>query len=190
MTPGPAEAADLEEAIYEVFRLNRLVDGLLTLVRADSARPAAGAVDAAAAVRERAANWDPLAAEQQVAIEVQAPGSAPVLAVEEALPQILDNLLANAQRFAPPGTTIWLTVEQEGDHTLLSVADEGPGIPKAERDRAFDRFWRAGGPADDDGFGLGLAIVQRLVHASGGQVRLHERPGGGLLVTITLRNPT
>ncbi len=65
----------------------------------------------------------------------------------------------------------------------MTVADEGPGLPPTERERAFDRFWRRSG---GDGFGLGLPIVRRLVEANGGTVTLDEAPTGGLEATVTL----
>lgn len=183
----PDDASELAAATHEVLRLGRLVDGLLTLARAEGAQPAATPVDAADCVRQRAAAWEPLAAEQGVALRVAGVDHADVLAVEGALDQVLDNLLANALRLAPDGSTITMATTRDHHSTMLTVADEGPGMTPEQRGRAFDRFWRSPG-GDRDGFGLGLAIVDRLVRASGGQIRLEEAPGGGLLARITLRS--
>lgn len=188
LTATPDERVELMAAIEEVVRLNRLVDGLLTLVRAESARPATTPVDAAEALRERAAVWEPLATEQDVRLGVETPTTAEVLAVDGALGQVLDNLIANALRYAPPGSTITLTVGRSAGRTVLTVADEGPGMSAEQRERAFDRFWRDSTDHDEGGFGLGLAIVRRLVRASGGDVRLDEAPGGGLSVRVSLRS--
>ncbi|MFD8050103.1 ATP-binding protein [Streptomyces sp. Tu102] len=86
-------------------------------------------------------------------------------------------------RVSPPGTAITLA---RAPGTDLHVIDQGPGMPEADRERAFDRFWRAS-DSHHDGTGLGLPIVRHLVHASGGQITLHAAPGGGLDAHVRLR---
>jgi hypothetical protein len=109
-----------------------------------------------------------------------------VWAVPGALEQVLDNLLENALRFAPVGSSVELAVRQAEGWVELHVTDQGPGMPADQRERAFDRFWR--GPASDrEGTGLGLAIVRQLLEASGGTAELHPNPGGGLDAVAHLR---
>ena len=98
--------------------------------------------------------------------------------------QVLDNLLANALEVAPPGSTIDVTAARAHGWIEVRVLDRGPGMSPDEIARAFDRFWRAG--ANEAGFGLGLAIVQRLVHADGGEIDLRPRAGGGLEAIVRL----
>jgi len=94
--------------------------------------------------------------------------------------RILSNLLENALRYAPPGPPIELTVRQEGPFLLFSVADRGPGIPVAERERIFEPFYRPAGSQPDAGrAGLGLSIARRLAEMQGGFLRYEERQGGG-----------
>ncbi|WP_322784941.1 sensor histidine kinase [Streptomyces justiciae] len=97
--------------------------------------------------------------------------------------QIIDNLVANALRVSPPGTTITLARTPGSE---LHVVDQGPGMPASERERAFDRFWRAS-DTHHDGTGLGLPIVRHLVTASGGEITLNAAPGGGLDAHVRLR---
>ncbi len=127
-----------------------------------------------------------LAAEQYVALYISGPPVGPVWAIPGALEQIVDNLLANALRVSPPGTTITL---RRAPGTALHVIDQGPGMSDADRERAFDRFWRSS-DSHHDGTGLGLPIVRHLVHTSGGTISLHPAPGTGLDARIRLRPVT
>ena len=182
----PDAGGDLRAAVAETGRLARLVDGLLTLARAEAAPTRREVVDAAAVVADRQAAWAPLAAEQDVQLTVQPGPPAPVWAVPGALEQVLDNLLANALRIAPPGSQIHLSVQPVGGWVELHVTDQGPGMPAEQRERAFDRFWRAP-TSDQDGTGLGLAIVRQLLEASGGTAELRPNPAGGLDAVVRLR---
>jgi two-component system OmpR family sensor kinase len=108
---------------------------------------------------------------------------------EMLLRQILMNLMSNASRHTPPGTTVELSldVEQESSHVLLCVSDDGPGMTPDELAHAYDRFWRAEpGRGPTGGTGLGLAIVRSSVLALGGTIVMESLPGSGLAVTIRL----
>jgi signal transduction histidine kinase len=181
----PAAARQrLEAADGELDRLGRLTDGLLTLARADGDADVV-TVDLAATARERAAEWRPLADEGGVALVVEAPPTAPVLAVAGAAEQIVDNYVDNALDVAPAGSTLRITVEPDPSGVALHVVDEGPGLADDQRARAFDRFWQAGG--GPGGTGLGLAISHRLATASGARVELRRAPGGGVDAVATFR---
>ncbi|MEV4642035.1 HAMP domain-containing sensor histidine kinase [Actinoplanes sp. NPDC049548] len=183
----PAAHDSLAEAVAETDRLARMVQGLLALARLDNTAADRVPVDADAVIEDRAASWAPFAAEQDVTIDVRGTAVGPVQAVDGALEQVLDNLLANALRVAPPGSTLTIDRRLDGDGmAAVHVIDQGPGMSPADRRRAFDRFWRAPGSADD-GSGLGLAIVERLIRASGGQISLEQAPGTGLDAGIRLR---
>jgi signal transduction histidine kinase len=177
-----ATAAELAGAQEEIGRLTRLVNGLLTVARAEhsTATPARIAVHAVAA--DRAAAWRPAAEERGVTLTIVSPVPVTVQAVDGHLEQILDNLLANALEAVPSGGTITLTVEATAALAWVTVADTGRGMTAAQQQAAFRRF-TTGSPG---GTGLGLAIVDRLVTANGGTVSLADTPGGGLTVTIEL----
>ena len=106
------------------------------------------------------------------------------------LGQILDNLLANADRFAPANTAIELEVMADDGRAIVRVIDHGPGVPREWRERVFDRFVRATGPSDPKGrrgSGLGLSIVRGLVEAQGGTVSLEPQGSGvGAVFRFTL----
>jgi signal transduction histidine kinase len=107
------------------------------------------------------------------------------------LEQILDNLIDNAidaltdPSAGPCGGSIRISATATETGTLLTVADDGPGMTAQERSRAFLRYTTG----SQNGTGLGLAIVHRLVTANGGAIRLATTPGGGLTVEIELPGP-
>ncbi len=176
---------EFEGALEELERLSALVDGLLTLARADRAASTPAELDVAAGLEERVDAWSALAEEQQVRLVARVEGRLHALATPGRLEQVLDNLLANALAVAPAGSNIELIAARSGPWVEIRVRDRGPGMSSEEIAHAFDRFWRAG--ADEAGFGLGLAIVQRLVHADGGEIELQAREGGGLEAILRLR---
>ncbi|MGC5034189.1 sensor histidine kinase [Streptomyces sp. DT190] len=180
---------DVEQATAEVVRMNRLVNGLLVLARAEAKVSAAEPLALMDVVRERLAVWRPAADERGVAITLTggADGRTAVLASPGHPDQMLDNVLSNALEVSPDGATITVRVEPRGEAVEVSVLDEGPGMTDGEKSRAFDRFWRGRGLTGRTGSGLGLAVVRQLATDDGGTVALRDAPGGGLCVTIALR---
>jgi signal transduction histidine kinase len=191
----PAPGADLRA---EVDRLGRLVDDLLLLARADEGDPGLRRrepVELASLLAEAAAGC------AGARVPVVPPAGDPQWTIGDpaGLRRVVDNLLSNAVRYA--GTRVILSLRRAGQRVLISVADDGPGIPPADRDRVFQRFTRLDGARarDAGGAGLGLAIVQELVRMHGGSVTLADAglgplagrgsagvAGGGLLVTVNL----
>ncbi|MGW6790596.1 sensor histidine kinase [Streptomyces chartreusis] len=182
---APAAHDSLDEAISETERLGRMIQGLLSLARLESTATTPEAADLDAVIADRSATWAPYAAEHLVHITTAGSPAGHVWAIPGALEQILDNLLANALRVSPPGTTITLTTRRTPHRIELHVIDQGPGMSAAERQRAFDRFWRAS-DTHHDGTGLGLPIVDQLTRASGGHVTLEPAPATGLDAVVHL----
>ncbi len=193
----PETAHELAGALDELARLSRLVDGLLTVARAENVVPVPTAVDVAEVASERVVAWHPVADDRSIVLIATAagPGSglgsalgvgrsagAPVLAWigEGHLEQILDNLIANALEALSPGTMVRLTTSATAAGVQITVADNGPGMSAEDRERAFLRFTTS----SPNGTGLGLAIVHRLATSNGGTARLDETTGGGLTVTL------
>ncbi|GGJ20618.1 sensor histidine kinase [Streptomyces brasiliensis] len=166
----------------EVDRMGRLVDELLTLARLDQ-RPELRLrnVDVSRLVRDAAE--DLRVQQPDRPVTVTADGSLLVRADESGLRQVLGNLLTNVRTHTPAEVPVRLGVERADGTVRLSVADEGPGLTEDDASRIFDRFFRAGGGA---GTGLGMAIVQGVVRAHGGEVTVRTAPGEGLAVTVTL----
>ncbi|GAA5027771.1 sensor histidine kinase [Streptomyces siamensis] len=166
----------------EVDRMGRLVDELLTLARLDQ-RPELRFrnIDLSRLVRDAAE--DLRAQQPERPVTVGADGTLLVHADESGLRQVLGNLVGNVRTHTPADVPVRLGVEREDGVVRLCVADEGPGLPEEDAARIFDRFFRTGGGA---GSGLGMAIVQGVVTAHGGEVAVRTAPGRGLAVTVTL----
>ncbi|MEO8266998.1 MAG: ATP-binding protein [Ilumatobacteraceae bacterium] len=184
-TDPTAARGDIEAASEETERLQRLVEGLLMLARADQGTVKTQPIDVADIVTERAAIWAPLADERGVTVTAGRITSLTARAVPGALEQIVDNYIDNALNASMPGNEITVSALGDDDWATIHVADRGPGMPTDQLAHAFDRFWRSASTTHD-GSGLGLAIVRQLAEASGGDVALANREGGGLDASVRL----
>jgi len=193
----PDTGHELAGALDELARLSRLVDGLLTVARAENVVPVPVAVDVAEVTRERVVAWHPVADDRSIVLVATAAGAGSGLGSalgvgrsggtlvlawigEGHLEQILDNLIANALDALSPGHLVRLTTSPTAAGVRITVTDNGPGMSAEDRERAFLRFTTS----SPNGTGLGLAIVHRLATSNGGTARLDETPGGGLTVTL------
>jgi signal transduction histidine kinase len=174
----------LDAALDELQRLSQIVDGLLVLARGEGGQTTLTAVDVVTVVAARVDAWRDLAAEQDVTLSLEGTGEAWVVVPSMALEQMLDNLLSNALSVAPAGSTVAVKVEPTGDAVEVHVVDQGPGLDRESRERAFDRFWR--GSASYPGTGLGLAVVRQLVRAVGGDAWLAAGAEGGTDAAIRM----
>jgi signal transduction histidine kinase len=175
----------------ESQRLGRLVNNILDFARMDAGRRGFRyrEVDLAAVAREAVEAERARAERTGHRIELEAPaGLPPVAADAEALGQALANLLDNALKYSPAGSRVAVRVARAGGSVAVSVADEGPGIPRGEHERVFERFYRvpAGLTHDVKGSGIGLALVKHVVEAHRGGVTVESGPGRGATFTITL----
>lgn len=196
----PAQSAQLLRRIGEQLAvLNHLVAGMLDLDRLESGhavfqlRPAA----LSELVTTALGSVRPQIEQRDVKVEVSVPADTMVLADAAAVLRLLTNLLDNAARFSPQGGVIRLTADagpaETHDLVTVSVADEGPGIPPADLERVFERFYRTDRSRAGTGAGLGLAIARHVVEGHGGSIRAANRPLGGTVITFTLpaaRAPT
>ncbi len=173
-------------ALRSSRRMRRLVADLLLLARADAGRQAPRtAVDLAAVAAEAAGEAGALSSLHPVSID--APGPVLVEGVADDLHRLAANLVENALIHTPGGTPVTVSVRLDGDFAVLEVADRGPGVPAAMRERVFERFARGGGDAaPSGGSGLGLAIVRAVAEAHDGTVELDEPEDGGARFTVTL----
>ncbi|TPQ21790.1 sensor histidine kinase [Streptomyces sporangiiformans] len=170
----------------EVDRMGRLVDELLTLARLDQQPELRFKnVDLSRLVRDAAE--DLRAQQPDRPVSVDADGALLVHADESGLRQVLGNLVGNIRTHTPADVPVTLGLGRQDGTVRLCVADEGPGLAEEDAARIFDRFFRTGGGA---GSGLGMAIVQGVVAAHGGEVAVRTAPGKGLAVTVTLPTRT
>jgi signal transduction histidine kinase len=182
------ERAMVNSALRSSGRMSRLVGDLLLLARADAGRIAARTrCDLAEAAGNAAAEVAPTIGERQLRIENDRP--LPVDGNPDELHRMVLNLLDNAVRHTPPGSTIELRLRTEGSEAIVEVADDGPGVPIELREQIFERFVRGDGPADTavgGGSGLGLAIVNAVAKSHGGAAEVGESEFGGALFRIRL----
>jgi len=170
-------------------RMQRLVEDLLDLSRIESGgwEPAPAVLDVEREVRGAWSTLTDQPGAGDVTLVVEpAPDATHVAADEEALHQILTNLLSNAIRHTPAGGTIRVTTELAADGTGLTVADTGSGIASEHLTRIFERFYRVdpGRSREQGGTGLGLAIVKHLVEAHGGRVWAESALGRGTAIRM------
>ncbi|GGK29015.1 two-component sensor histidine kinase [Pilimelia terevasa] len=176
---GTDGGRNLQAAIAETDRLAHLVEMLLRVARSEHGSLPRGPVVLADAVADRLFVWSPLAAERDVRLSASGAPDTQVVAVTGAVDQILDNLLSNALRAAPPGSSVRIAWQPDGGGMVaLHVVDAGPGLPEEQRRQALEPFWRAP-DAGKGGTGLGLALVRRLAEVGGGAAALHAAAGSG-----------
>jgi signal transduction histidine kinase len=170
----------------ELRRMRRLLDDMLWLARFDAAQaaPSREPVDLGVLAEATAERFGPVAEARQISVSVGVgqPGVT-VSAPPEWLDHLLGVLLDNACKYAPPGGEVTVGVTDEHGRAVLTVDDTGPGIPESERRKIFDRFHRA--TDSTSGAGLGLAIGDAIVRATGGQWRVGSAPGGGARLQVS-----
>ncbi len=179
--PASAVTARLAE---EVRGLSRLVNQLLRFAQAEEAMVRERhPVDVAAVARHVCEDLAPVALGRKQEIEFDAPAApASALGQWDLVEVAIRNLVDNALRHGPPRSAVSVTV-QPGPRVL--VEDRGPGIPDAQKEKVFDRFWR-GDPNRPGSTGIGLALVLRIAQLHGGGVHVEDRPGGGSRFVLTL----
>jgi heavy metal sensor kinase len=191
---GRRSPREYEEAIgsmlEEIDRMSSLVDTLLRLSHGDAGtiRLSREPLDLGRLARDVAASLAVLAEERDQKVIVDAPAAVTVAADRLVLREAVTNVLDNAIKYGPEGSTVTVRLERIGDDGLLAIADEGPGVAPEHRERIFHRFFRADDARSRDrgGAGLGLAIARWAVEVHGGRITVHDRPGGGAEFRILL----
>jgi two-component system sensor histidine kinase KdpD len=189
---SPAARHDLVLTLKEeAERLSRQIRNLLDMTRIE-----AGAV-------ELQREWQPL--EELVGAALtrleQPLGARPVMTrIPEDLPlvfvdgplleQVLVNLIENAVKFTPAASPLEISARANAEHVELAIADRGPGIPEAERERIFEKFYRIQRAGAESGSGLGLVICRAILTAHGGRIWAENRPDGGAVFRVTLPRST
>jgi two-component system, OmpR family, sensor histidine kinase QseC len=180
----------LENVLHGVDRATRLVEQLLILARIDPEAAAAGfkQVDLQGLAATAMANLEPLARAKHIEMLLEEGQTCYVFGDDVQLGLLLRNLLDNAIRYSPAGGLVSVKVTHiNGVH--LEVRDTGPGIPEVEREQVLQRFYRIAG-SGEEGSGLGLSIVRRIVELHGARLELTDSESGqGLLVRVIWPNP-
>jgi two-component system OmpR family sensor kinase len=188
---SPAEYQHvLQSGLEEIDRLNRLVEGLLLLARADAGvlRLDFAPVELETLLQEVAGQMNSLAQAKGIVMDSANLRPVKVRGDQEHLRRLLINLLDNALKYTPPGGEVSLSLTKDKGWARLEVADTGLGISQAEQELIFSRFHRAADTRTHDqrGVGLGLNIADSIVKAHGGTLTLQSKPGKGSTFCVEL----
>jgi len=170
-----------------VDRAAHLVEQLLHMARLEpSARQSAfKTLSLDALIKKVVADFSAQADARDIDLGVGACAAINLTGQADSLYMLLGNLLDNALRYSPTGGRVDVELGKEGNQAVISVYDSGPGIPEAERERVFERFYRVAG-SDVPGSGLGLSIVRQVAVMHGGHIELNTATTGGLSVRVVL----
>ncbi|HEY6539524.1 MAG TPA: ATP-binding protein, partial [Ktedonobacteraceae bacterium] len=174
----------------EADRLNRLVANLLDMSRIEAGvlKPEKEWYPLDELIHDVLGRMQPMLQGREVHTDI--PDDLPPIELDYLqIDQVLTNLLENATRHTPPGSPIDMSVKVCDDSIMVSVADRGPGVPSADAERIFDKFYRvlnSEKAARTTGSGLGLAVSRGLIEAHGGRIWVENRPGDGAIFQFTL----
>lgn len=180
----------LEILDRELHRMTALVNDLLELSRLDARveAPPTESISLAPLVAELESGWQAVAQDRELQLALSVPETLAVRGEAQGVRQILANLLDNALKYTPAGGQVHVSARKENGHVLLEVADTGIGIPTADLDRIFERFYRVDRDRSRDlgGTGLGLSIVKHLAQLYGGAITVESRLNRGSTFRVRL----
>ncbi len=179
--------AAVERAVIDLDGVAAVFEALLRIaeIEAGARRSAFAPVDAAELLSDLGELYAAAAEEQGTTLTIEATTPLRVNGDRELIQQAVANLLDNAIKFSPPGSVIRVSAGSVHDAVEITVSDQGPGIPEADRPRATDRFFRGEAARQTPGSGLGLALVEAVAQLHGGSLRL-EDAAPGLRAVLTL----
>ena len=174
----------------EAERMNEMIGQLLSLTRLESSPEEMSRNDFdVCTLLERLvqdANFE--AREVGSRVDFSGPDTAVVSGYEELVARALENVIRNGVKYTEAGSQVQVEISRTPEGLLITVADQGPGVPDEELDKIFEPFYRVADARDrqSGGTGIGLAIAEQAVRLHGGAITASNRPGGGLLVAISL----
>jgi two-component system phosphate regulon sensor histidine kinase PhoR len=186
---SPEQTAYLDTIDREMTRLEKLITSFLEFARLDLRllTPQPEVIQVRDECLEVITLMTPLAEAKEMSLETALPPQLPALRVDPLLlRRALENLLSNAIKFSPPGTTVLLQVSEEDSQVRFAVKDQGPGIPPEDLPHLFEFFYRGKAATGEEGFGLGLATVKRIIDSHGGRLWVDTAPGQGATFYFTL----
>jgi len=189
-----SDEENLAAALRQTRTLSRLIEDLRILALADAGKLflEKECLDLEVYLAEVVDAYRPRAEDLGIELMLAACPGRPVACVDrDRLTQVMGNLLTNALHYVPYGGHIRVETEAGSSQVVVSVVDDGPGVPPDDLPRLFERFWRADRARSraTGGTGLGLSIASHIVEAHGGRMWAEETPGGGLTVRFSLPTP-
>ena len=185
--PGANVAELMEQATQEVVQTRELIDDVLFLGELETGREvvALGHTAAKPVVDGVVDSLADRADHAGVTLVVRADADVEVPLRPRMLRVVVENLLANSIRYAGQGTTCTVELAETASGPVLSVSDDGGGVPAVDLPRLFERFYRGDQARTSRGTGLGLAIVKHIVTSAGGEVEATSEPGHGLTIRVS-----
>lgn len=179
----------VEKIMFNTRRLSSLVGSILLLSRLESHQITTGQShyrldeQIRQSIVALESSWESKDIDLEVDLE-----RVDFLGNENMLRHVWDNLIGNAVKFSPQGGTIWIRLTQSEDYVQFSVEDRGPGIPEDAKKRIFDKFYQADSSHKQEGNGLGLALVKRIMAITDGRIAVENVPAGGCRFTVLLNH--
>lgn len=185
---GDEDAKYVAIAQRNAARLQHMVEDLLFLARLDAGALSmeAAELDLVESANDALASRRLAADAKGITLELEAPAHAYTQGDARRIGQALDNLISNAVKFTPPQGTVRVSVEEGDGVVQMSVSDSGCGIPAAEQEQLFERFFRSSTATHVPGTGLGLAIVKAIVESHGGSITCESAEGKGTTFTFSI----
>ncbi len=174
----------------QLLHMSKLLNDLLDMSRLtlQAMQLETARLDVGTVLRDALETVDVAMRERVVALEVALPAAeVPITGDAARLHQAFSNLLTNAVRYTPPGGVVSVSLERDTDEAIVTIADTGQGIAPGDLQNVFEPFWR-GGESGREGFGIGLALVQRIIELHGGAVVANSE-GRGMGTRFCVRLP-
>lgn len=187
-SPDKAEQHSyVERILLNTRRLSTLVGNILLISKVDNhviqGSPTAFRLDEQ--IRQSVLLYEPQWSEKDLEFDVELE-EITYVGLEGLLQHVWNNLISNAVKFDPPGGLVRIGLKRQDEHVLFTVEDTGPGIPEKEQSFIFNKFYQTDSSHKQEGNGLGLALVKRVLDVCGGGITVANRPEGGCIFTVTL----
>ncbi len=187
-TTDPVAREALAESVERADEVLRLLRALMEISEAEAGmlRLERAPCDLAELARRAVDLYDEIAQAKGLTLNFIPSGPVPITGDGVRLRQVAANLVDNACKYTPAGGKIDVRVVTEGDRAVLTVSDNGPGVPESEQTRIWERLYRGDKSRSEAGLGLGLSLVRAVVVAHGGEVAVRHAPGGGAVFEVRL----
>ena len=185
----PQQQIYVEKIIFNTRRMATLTGSILLLSKLDNQQIPTGQsrFSLAEQIRQTIVELESVWAEKEIELDVEL-AEVMYFGNELLMRHVWSNLLSNALKFSPRGGTVRIVLRQKGEIVTFWVQDQGPGIPEEAMQHIFTRFYQADSSHKQEGNGLGLALVDKILKLEKGLIRAENNPAGGCKFTVTLNN--
>ncbi len=178
----------IDKILFNTQRLSSLVGSILLLSKLENQQIPTNQTEYRLdeQIRQSVVALEPAWSKKDIELDVELDRVA-YLGNEQMIRHVWDNLISNAVKFSPHGSTVTLRLAKKSKRIQFTIEDQGPGLSEEAQKRIFDKFYQADSSHKEEGNGLGLALVKRILTIEKGQITAENRPEGGCRFTVTLR---